>query len=89
MGEHSLPARFKMFSTCPPSNLADRSTYLRNVIDVARWSEDAGCEGILVYTDNGLVDPWLVAETIIQETERQGWKVGRWCYHQFSAVCTP
>ena len=27
---------------------------------IARWSEAAGCEGILVYTDNRLVDPWLI-----------------------------
>jgi alkanesulfonate monooxygenase len=60
----------KVFSTCPPSNLAQPDSYLRQVIDVARWSEAAGCEGILVYTDNGLVDPWLVAQVIITHTER-------------------
>lgn len=40
------------------------------VADVARWSEAAGCEGILVYTDNGIVDPWLVSQLVIQATER-------------------
>lgn len=48
----------------------DRALYLQNVIDVARWSEEAGCEGILVYTDNSLVDPWLVAQIVIQNTQR-------------------
>ncbi|MDN5852086.1 MAG: LLM class flavin-dependent oxidoreductase [Actinomycetia bacterium] len=38
--------------------------------DVARWSERAGCQGILVYTDNGLVDPWLVSDGIIRSTDR-------------------
>jgi alkanesulfonate monooxygenase len=38
------------------------------VRDVARWSEEAGCEGILVYTDNGLLDTWLVSQLIIQST---------------------
>ena len=38
--------------------------------DIARWSEDAGCEGILVYTDNGLLDPWLVSQVIVQSTTR-------------------
>jgi alkanesulfonate monooxygenase len=38
------------------------------VIDVARWSEEAGSEGILVYTDNSLVDPWLVSQIIVQHT---------------------
>ena len=43
----------------------------RRVIEVARWSEDTGCTGILVYTDNSLVDPWLVAQIIIENTERR------------------
>ena len=30
---------------------------------------EAGCRGILVYTDNGIVDPWLVSQAIIQHTE--------------------
>jgi len=29
------------------------------VAEVARWSEEAGCHGILVYTDNRIVDPYL------------------------------
>jgi alkanesulfonate monooxygenase len=40
------------------------------VIDTARWSEAAGCEGMLVYTDNGIADPWLVSQTIVEHTER-------------------
>ncbi len=60
----------KIFSTCPPSSLSQPGSYLRKVIDIARWSEAAGCEGILVYTDNGLIDSWLVAQTIITHTER-------------------
>ena len=60
----------QVFSTCPPSHEADPSRYLQRVAEVARWSEDAGCEGILVYTDNRLVDPWLVAAVIMTATER-------------------
>jgi alkanesulfonate monooxygenase len=63
--------RVSVFSTCPQSkDIADGDAYLRRVQDVARWSEDAGCEGILVYTDNGIVDPWLVAQLVLQSTER-------------------
>lgn len=57
-----------MFSTCP-SSLAGGADYLRNIVEVARWSEDAGCTGILVYTDNSLADPWLVSQCLIQNTE--------------------
>src|SRR5205823_10842848 len=41
-------------------------------LDAARWSEAAGCVGILIYADNGLVDPWLVAHAITEGTERIG-----------------
>jgi alkanesulfonate monooxygenase len=37
---------------------------------VARWSEDAGFAGILVHADNSIVDPWLVAQVIVESTER-------------------
>jgi len=60
---------FRIFSTCAPSNKVSRESYLDHVVRVAQWSESAGCEGILVYTDNGLVDPWLLAQLIVQNTE--------------------
>lgn len=59
-----------IFSTCPQSRDIPQEEYGRRVAEVARWSEAAGYEGILVYTDNGLVDPWLVSQLIIQSTER-------------------
>src|SRR5919204_1053549 len=58
----------RVFSTAPPSKGVPPEEYVRQLSDVARWSDDAGCEGILVYTDNGLVDPWLVAQLIVHET---------------------
>lgn len=59
----------ELFSTCPPSNKIGRDGYLSQVIDVAHWSERVGCRGILVYADNSLVDPWLVAQIIVQNTK--------------------
>jgi len=58
----------EIFSTCPESGTADRATYAQRVIDAARWSERAGCKGILVYSDNRQLDPWLVAHIILQHT---------------------
>ena len=60
----------RVFSTSPQSKDVPRAEYLRRVAEVARWSEEAGCEGILVYTDNSIVDPWLVSQVILQATER-------------------
>ncbi|MBI3493068.1 MAG: LLM class flavin-dependent oxidoreductase [Acidobacteria bacterium] len=58
----------ELFSTCPASSDVPQDEYLRRVIDIARWSEAWGCTGILVYADNSLVDPWVVAHTIIRHT---------------------
>ena len=62
----------EIFSTCPQSSQVAKEDYLKHVIEVAQWSEKYGCKGILVYTDNSLVDPWLVAQTIIENTDRLG-----------------
>jgi alkanesulfonate monooxygenase len=61
-------AGLELFATCPQSKDVDRRLYRRRVAEVAKWSERAGYRGILVYTDNGLVDPWLVAQLIIEAT---------------------
>jgi alkanesulfonate monooxygenase len=60
----------EVFSTSPQSKDHPREAYIRQVVDVARWSEEAGCSAILVYTDNSLVDPWLVSQIILQNTQR-------------------
>jgi alkanesulfonate monooxygenase len=57
-----------LYSTCPPYRGGESEAYASHVRDVARWSEEGGCEGILVYTDNGLLDPWLVAQIVVQST---------------------
>jgi len=59
----------RIFSTCPPSALAQTGTCIRQLEDIARWSEDAGYEGILVFTDNAQLDPWLVSQIIIEATD--------------------
>jgi alkanesulfonate monooxygenase len=59
----------EVFSTCPVPGGADRRVFLQNVIDVARWSEEAGCKGILVYADNSLIDPWMLCQIILENTQ--------------------
>jgi alkanesulfonate monooxygenase len=60
----------EIFSTTPQSKDYSREVYLQQVVDVANWSEEAGCTAMLVYTDNSLVDPWLVSQIILQNTEQ-------------------
>ena len=62
------PSSIRVFSTCPPSLTATAKGYLHQVEQIASWSEDAGCAGILVTTDNAQVDAWLVAQAIIGAT---------------------
>ena len=63
-------AQLRIYSTTPQSKDVDEAEYASQVADVARWSEEAGCHGILVYTDNGIVDPWLVSQRVIEATAR-------------------
>jgi len=63
------PQRIRLFSTCPASSQYQYGDdYMRKVKDVAGWCDDAGLEGILVYTDNSLADPWQVSQVILSST---------------------
>jgi alkanesulfonate monooxygenase len=59
----------EIFSTCPASAGAAGDGYVDRVLEIARWSEEVGCRGILVYSDNSLLDPWLLAHLVIQNTK--------------------
>ncbi len=58
----------ELFSTCPASSHTAQELYYDRVVEVARWSEEAGCTGILVYADNSQLDPWVVSQIIVQHT---------------------
>jgi alkanesulfonate monooxygenase len=60
----------KIFSSCALSAQAQGGTCIRQIQEIARSSEDAGHEGILVFTDNSQPDPWVVSQIIIESTER-------------------
>src|ERR1700753_536922 len=62
-------SQLEIFSTTPQSKDFPRETYVQQVINVAQWSENSGCTAILVYTDNSIVDPWLVSNIILQNTK--------------------
>jgi len=57
-----------LYSSCPRSNKIARSRFLDYVADVARWSERAGCRGIVVPADRALVDPWMLAQAIVRSS---------------------
>ena len=71
----------ELYTTCPGNtseDVIDRpgfyreggAAYVRRVMEVARWSEECGFKGILIYIDNSLVDNWSLARIIIENTVR-------------------
>src|SRR5258705_13800777 len=66
--EEMLGEQEEVFSTCPPIR-GEGGAYLQKVADAARWSEQAGCRGMLVYADNSQLDAWLVSQTIVENTQ--------------------
>ena len=64
-----MQLEIEIYSTCPASAGLEPPAFRRRVLDVARWSERHGCRGMLVYTDNSLVDPWVVAQLVIEHTD--------------------
>lgn len=59
-----------LFSTAPQSAQFDDTVYSTRLTEVARWSEETGCKGILIYSDNSLIDPWLAAQIVMNNTKR-------------------
>lgn len=60
-----------LYSTLPQStSYGSGPEYLEAATQVAQWSDRQGCTGMLIYTDNSLVDPWLLAEFVLERTER-------------------
>src|SRR5688572_16142570 len=60
----------EVFSTCPPTIGVPQTEYADRVAEIAQWSEDAGCTGILVFSDNSVLDPWMLSHIIIQRTRK-------------------
>jgi alkanesulfonate monooxygenase len=46
----------------------EAGVYLERLIEISKWSDEAGCKGILVFSDNSNLDPWLLSNIIIQHT---------------------
>lgn len=65
-----MASRISLFSTCPQSKDYPRAEYVAQIRRVSQWSEAAGCTGMLIYTDNSIVDPWLIAQLVLQDTRQ-------------------
>lgn len=59
-----------IYTTCPSVDGDSPREFRQRLVKAAVWSEAAGCRGVLTYTDNFSLDPWTVARTLIQHTDR-------------------
>lgn len=57
-----------VYSTCPRSYDGGPEAFRRRLAEVARWTDAAGCRGILIFDDNLTVDPWVPAQYVAQHT---------------------
>jgi alkanesulfonate monooxygenase len=60
----------EIYSTCPPLDAARAAPSAEQLREFARLSEEAGCTGALVVTDNAQLDPWLVAQQLLEASTR-------------------
>ncbi len=69
----------KIYATTPESETQNISMkkeavngldYYKHVLNTAKWSEDNGYEGTLIYANNSLADGWHIAQTILEHTEK-------------------
>jgi alkanesulfonate monooxygenase len=61
--------RLRLIGSCPTVEEGQTGRdYINSLVNIAAWGENAGWDSILVYTNHNLVDPWLVAQIILQNT---------------------
>ena len=68
MDNNLTDSALEVFTTCPPLGSDGGESQLKQLIDIARWSEEHGCKGILVFSDNSQLDAWLLSHVVIQST---------------------
>jgi alkanesulfonate monooxygenase len=57
-----------LYTTCPSLAGHDELTFGSELERVTRWCDRAAYRGALIYTDNSLMDPWLVAQESIRRS---------------------
>ncbi|MBZ5522427.1 MAG: LLM class flavin-dependent oxidoreductase [Acidobacteriia bacterium] len=58
-----------VYTSSPAEHNISGETYLSRLRQVAQWSDRHGCRGMLIYTDNRSIDPWVMAQDVISHTE--------------------
>lgn len=64
--ESSLPIR--VFVTCPHLHDSSVDGYLRAVARTVRAADEQRCTGVVIHSDNRQLDPWTIAQVVVQES---------------------
>jgi alkanesulfonate monooxygenase len=65
-----LRQQLTVYTTMPNWQGSTSGEHGHSIVEHARWSEEAGCRGALIYSDNKLLDAWAAAQMIVANTER-------------------
>ena len=57
-----------LYSTCRSSIGYGQTSHLPKLLEIARWADDAGYRGALVYSDCTSIDAWMAAQAAIANT---------------------
>ena len=57
-----------LYSTCRSSFYFHEQSRLSTLLQIARWADDAGYRGALLYTDYAALDAWMAAQATIVNT---------------------
>jgi alkanesulfonate monooxygenase len=59
-----------VYGTMPELGGSDRAGYPGRLLEQARWLDEAGCRGALLFSDNENIEAWTAAQMIIAGTDR-------------------
>lgn len=59
-----------VYTTFPSASGRTPAEFRARLAQEAAWAEEAGCRGMLIYSDNKLLDPWAAAQMLIDRTEK-------------------
>jgi alkanesulfonate monooxygenase len=57
-----------VYTSSPSERALTSAQYLARLRSVSQWSDRYGCRGMLIYTDNHSLDPWVLADDVIAHT---------------------
>lgn len=57
-----------VYTAMPEYKSPGDASYLGALRRMAMMSEDFGCRGMLIFTDNSQLDPWLLAQAVMEST---------------------